>query len=72
MVTVVSNYYPDKDFGFVHCHLYLRDMTLNQSHETSLGHEQFCEILSRSNLAKMSNDPETDVYTVTLTAEIWS
>ena len=49
-------------------------MTLGQSHDTILGYgQQFCEILSRSNLAVRSYGPDTDflyVCTVTLTLEI--
>ena len=36
-------------------------MTLDQSHDTSLGHgQQLCEILSRSNMAVRSFGPDTD------------
>ena len=49
-------------------------MTLNQGHDTPLGHgQQLCEILSRSNLAVRSYGPDTDfeyVCTVTLTMEV--
>ena len=36
-------------------------MTLGQGHDKPLGHgQQFCEILSRSNLAVRSYGPDTD------------
>ena len=58
----------------VHYDLDLGDMTLGQGHDTPLGHgQQLCEILSRSNIAMRSYDPETDlghVCTVTLNLEI--
>ena len=58
----------------VHCHHDLRDMTLGQGHDTPLGHgQQFSEILSRSNLAIRSYDPDMDfdyVCTEILTLEI--
>ena len=60
---------------YVHCDLDLGDMTLDQGHDTPLGHgQQVCEILSRSNLAVRSYGPERDfqyMCTVTLTLEIW-
>ena len=50
-------------------------MTLDQGHDTPLRHgQQFCEILSRSNMAVRSYDLDTDfgyVCTVTLTLELW-
>ena len=59
---------------YMHCNLDLRNMTLGQGHDTPLGHgQQLCEILSRSNMAMRSYDPDTDfgyVFTVTLTLEI--
>ena len=60
----------------VHCDLDLGDMTLGQSHDTSLSHgKQLFEILSRSNMVVMSYGPDTAfgyVCTVTLTLEVWS
>ena len=59
----------------VHCDLDPGDMTVGQGHDTSCGYgQQFCELLSRSNLAIRSYDPDTDfgyVCTMTLTLEIW-
>ena len=52
-----------------------QNMTLGQGHDTSLGHwQQLCEILSISNLAVRSYNPDKDfgyVCTVTLTLEVW-
>ena len=49
-------------------------MTLDQGHDTPLGHEQqLFEILSRSNMAVRSYGPDVDfgfVSTMTLTLEI--
>ena len=57
-------------------HRDLGDMTLGLGLDTPLGHEQqFCEILSRSNLAVRGYGPDTDfgyVCNVTLTLKIWS
>ena len=45
----------------VYCDLDLRDMTLFQGYDTSLGHgQQLCEILSKSNKAVRSYGPDTD------------
>ena len=50
-------------------------MTLDEGHDTSLGHgQQLCEIISRYNYAVRSYGPDTDlgyVCTVILTLEIW-
>ena len=58
----------------VHYDLDLKDMTLGQGHDTPFGHgQQLFEILSRSNVAVRSYDPDTDfgyMCTVTLTLEI--
>ena len=55
----------------VHCDL--GGMILGQGQDTPLGHgQQWCEILSRSNMAVKSYGPDTDfgyVCTVTLTLE---
>ena len=55
----------------VHCDLDLQCMTLSQGHDIPLGHgQQFCKILSRSNMAVRSYGSDTDfwyVCTVTLT-----
>ena len=49
-------------------------MTLDQGHDTPLGHgQQLCEILSRSNLAVRSYGPDMDLQcmcTGSLTLEI--
>ena len=59
---------------FVHCDLDLRDMTLGQGHDTTLGHgQQLCEILTIFTLAVRSYGPSTDfryMCTVNLTLEI--
>ena len=59
----------------VQCDLDIRDMTLGQDYDTSLGHGQrLCEILSRSNMTLRSYGLDSDsgyVFTVTLTLEIW-
>ena len=65
-------------FGYVCTDLELGDMTLGQGHNTLFSHgQQLCEILSWSNLAVRSFDPDTDfsiwyVCIVTSTLEIWS
>ena len=53
-------------FGIMHCDLDLRDMTLGQGHDTSLGHGQrSCEILSRSNMVVRSYGLDMDFRHVT-------
>ena len=58
----------------VYCDIDLRDMTLGQCHDTSLGHgQQLYEVLLRSNVVVKSYGPEADfqyVCTVTLSLEI--
>ena len=58
----------------MHCDLDLGDMTLDQGHDTPLGHVQLlCAVLSRPNMAVRSYVPDTDlgyVCIVTLTLEI--
>ena len=66
----------------VHCDLDLGDMTLGQGHDTPFCYgQQFCELLSRSNLALKSYGPDTDFQSLwpghgfpvclTLTLVIW-
>ena len=59
---------------YVQCELDLGDITLDQGHDAPLGHgQQLREILSRSNVAVRSYDPDTDfryVSTETLTQKI--
>ena len=58
----------------MHCGLDIRGITLGKGHDTPTGHgQQLCEILSRSNMAVRSYDPDTDfgyVCTLILTLEV--
>ena len=59
----------------VHCDLDLGDMISGQGDDTPLSHgQEWCEILSRSNMAVRSYSWDTDFgykCTVTLTLEVW-
>ena len=44
----------------VHCDLDFGDMTLGQGHDTPVGYEQLCTILSRSNISVKSYGPDKD------------
>ena len=50
---------------YVYCVLDLGDTTLGQGHDTPLGYrQQFCEILSRSNIAMRRYGPDTNLWNV--------
>ena len=58
----VRSYEPGMNLGCFRCDINLRDMTLGEGHDKTLGNgQQLCEILSRSNMVARSYDSDTDL-----------